>query len=245
MLKNGKLLPIVDIEESVWAYGISMQVSDTTAVVLDRYLLGGASTGRNDGLTPDGSTTKPLAQWTDAEISEFAPRIAIADKLSQTSSAIAVVELRKGTLDELSSHLHQMLTQAELAEQAALDGDHDTVAAAETELARLEGELSKFIGQNTNGQITNTLASDEASQIENQVIRILDTQSPSVASQYLAAIEVDMAAVITHAHSAAGCPICSAMASEQPFNPELAPAAATKTAAEFGSARAHVLELQI
>ena len=213
-----------------------MQVSDTTALVLDRYLLGGASTGRNDGSTPDGGTTKPLAEWTDAEISEFAPRIAIADRLSHTSSAIAVVELRKGTLDELSGHLFQMLTQVELAEQAALDGDHDTVAAAETELARLEGELSKFIGQNTNGQITNTLASDEASQIDNQVIRILDAQSPSVASQYLAAIEVDMATVITHAHSAAGCPICSAMASEQPFDPELAPAAATKTAAEFGSA---------
>ena len=213
-----------------------MQVSDTTALVLDRYLLGGTSTGRNDGSSVEAGTTKPLAQWSEAEISEFAPRIAIADKLSQTSSAIAVVELKKGTLDELSGHLYQMLTQVELAEQATFDGDHDTVAAAEAELARLEGELSKFIGQNTNGQITNTLASDEASQVDNQVIRILDTQSPSVASQYLAAIEVDMATVITHAHSAAGCPICSAMASEQPFDPELAPAAATKTAAEFGSA---------
>ena len=212
-----------------------MQVSDTTALVLDRYLLGGATTGPSGGPT-DAGTTKPLAQWTEAEISDFAPRIAIADKLSETSSAIAVVELRKGSLDELSGHLYQMLTQVELAEQAALDGDQETVAAAETELARLETELSKFIGQNTSGQITNTLASDEASQIDNQVIRILDTQSPSVSSQYLAAIEVDMATVITHAHSAAGCPICSAMASEQPFDPDLAPAAATKTAAEFGSA---------
>ena len=212
-----------------------MQVSDTTAIVLDRYLLGGATTGPYSGST-DSAATKPLAQWTEAEISDFAPRIAIADKLSETSSAIAVVELRKGSLDELSGHLYQMLTQVELAEQAALDGDQETVAAAETELARLETELSKFIGQNTSGQITNTLASDEASQIDNQVIRILDTQSPSVSSQYLAAIEVDMATVITHAHSAAGCPICSAMASEQPFDPDLAPAAATKTAAEFGSA---------
>ena len=212
-----------------------MQVSDTTALVLDRYLLGGATTGSSSG-SPGSGTTKPLAQWTEAEISEFAPRIAIADRLSDTSSAIAVVELRKGTLDELSGHLYEMLTQVELAEQAALDGDHDTVASAETELTRLEGELSKFIGQNTNGQITNTLASDEASQLDNQVIRILDTQSPSVSSQYLAAIEVDMATVITHAHSAAGCPICSAMSSDQPFDQDLAPAAATTTAAEFGSA---------
>ena len=179
-----------------------MQVSDTTALVLDRYLLGGVTTGPYSGST-DSAATKPLAQWTEAEISDFAPRIAIADKLSETSSAIAVVELRKGSLDELSGHLYQMLTQVELAEQAALDGDQETVAAAETELARLETELSKFIGQNTSGQITNTLASDEASQIDNQVIRILDTQSPSVSSQYLAAIEVDMATVITHAHSAA------------------------------------------
>ena len=212
-----------------------MQVSDTTALVLDRYLLGGATTGSSSG-SPGSGTTKPLAQWTEAEISEFAPRIAIADRLSDTSSVIAVVELRKGTLDELSGHLYEMLTQVELAEQAALDGDHDTVASAETELARLEGELSKFIGQNTNGQITNTLASDEASQLDNQVIKILDTQSPSVSSQYLAAIEVDMATVITHAHSAAGCPICAAMASEQQFDPDLVPAAATTTAAEFGSA---------
>ena len=73
-----------------------MQVSDTTALVLDRYLLGGASTGPDDGST-DGATTKPLAQWTEAEISEFAPRIAVADRLADTSSAIAIVELRKGT----------------------------------------------------------------------------------------------------------------------------------------------------
>ena len=212
-----------------------MQVSDTTALVLDRYLLGGATTGQTSDST-DADGTKPLAQWTEAEINEFAPRIAIADKLSDTSSAIAVVELRKGSLDELSGHLYKMLTQVELAEQASLDGDQETVAAAETELARLEVELSKFIGQNTNGKITNTLASDDASQVDNQVIRILNTESPSVSSQYLAAIEVDMAAVITHAHSSAGCPICSAMASEQPFDPDLAPAAATKTAAEFGSA---------
>ena len=190
-----------------------MQVSDTTALVLDRYLLGGATTGPSGGPT-DAGGTKPLAQWTEAEISEFAPRIAIADTLSDTSSSIAVVELRKGSLDELSGHLYQMLTQVELAEQAALDGDQETVAAAETELARLETELSKFIGQNTNGQITNTLTADEASQIDNQVIRILDTQSPSVSSQYLAAIEVDMATVITHAHSAAGCPICAAMTTQ-------------------------------
>lgn len=213
-----------------------MQISDTTALVLDRYLLGGATTGPAGESTGAGNT-KPLSQWTGAEISEFAPKIAIADKLSDTSSAIAVVELRKGSLDELSDHLYKMLTQVELAEQATLDGDRETVAATETELARLETELSKFVGQNTNGQITNTVASDAASQIDNQVIRILDTQSPSVSSQYLAAIEVDMATVITHAHSAAGCPICAAMlASEPPFDPELAPAAATKTAAEFGSA---------
>ena len=155
--------------------------------------------------------TKPLAQWTEAEISEFAPRIAVADRLSDTSSAIAIVELRKGTLDELSGHLYQMLTQVELAEQAAIDGDLDTVAVAEAELARLESELSKFIGQNTEGRIVNTLATDEATQLDGQVIRILDTQSPSVSSEYLAAIEVDMATVITHAHSAAGCPICEAM----------------------------------
>ena len=102
-----------------------MQVSDTTALVLDRYLLGGATTGPSGGPT-DAGTTKPLAQWTEAEISDFAPRIAIADKLSETSSAIAVVELRKGSLDELSGHLYQMLTQVELAEQAALDGDQET-----------------------------------------------------------------------------------------------------------------------
>ena len=213
-----------------------MQVSDTTALVLDRYLLGGTTTGTSEEPTSGAGATKPLSQWTEAEISEFAPRIAIADKLSDTSSAIAVVELRKGSLDELSGHLYQMLTQIELAEQATLDGDHETVAAAEAELARQETDLSKFIGQNTNSQIISTLASDEASQIDNQIIRILDAQSPTVSSQYLAAIEVDMAAVITHAHSAAGCPICAAMASEQPFDPELAPAAATKTAAEFGSA---------
>jgi len=212
-----------------------MQVSDTTALVLDRYLLGGATTGSNGGST-NTDATKPLSQWTEAEISEFAPKIAIADKLSDTSSAIAVVELRKGSLDELSDHLYRMLTQVELAEQATLDGDQEAVAAAEKELAHLEAELSKFIGQNTNGKITNTLASDDISQVDNQVIRILDTRSPSVSSQYLAAIEVDMATVITHAHTAAGCPICAAMASEQPFDPNLAPAAATKTAAEFGSA---------
>ena len=191
-----------------------MQVSDTTALVLDRYLLGGASTSPNGGST-DGATTKPLAQWTEAEISEFAPRIAVADRLSDTSSAIAIVELRKGTLDELSGHLYQMLTQVEMAEQAAIDGDLDTVAVAEAELARLESELSKFIGQNTEGRIVNTLATDEATQLDGQVIRILDTQSPSVSSEYLAAIEVDMATVITHAHSAAGCPICEAMVAEQ------------------------------
>ena len=212
-----------------------MQVSDTTALVLDRYLLGGTTTGSNGGST-DAGTTKPLSQWTEAEISEFAPKIAIADKLSDTSSAIAVVELRKGSLDELSDHLYQMLTQVELAEQAALDSDQETIAAAETELARLEVQLSAFIGQNTNGKIVNTIASDEETVLDGQVIRILDTQSPSVSSQYLAAIEVDMATVITHAHSAAGCPICTAMASEQPFDPNLVPAAATKTAAEFGSA---------
>ena len=93
-----------------------MQVSDTTALVLDRYLLGGATTGSSGGSTGAG-TTKPLAQWTEAEISDFAPRIAIADRLSETSSAIAVVELKKGSLDELSDHLYQMLTQVELAEQ--------------------------------------------------------------------------------------------------------------------------------
>ncbi len=191
-----------------------MQVSDTTALVLDRYLLGGASTGVNGGSTDD-ATTKPLAQWTEAEISEFAPRIAVADRLSDTSSAIAIVELRKGTLDELSGHLYQMLTQVEMAEQAAIDGDLDTVAVAEAELARLEAELSKFIGQNTEGRIVNTLATDEVTQLDGQVIRILDTQSPSVTSDYLAAIEVDMATVITHAHSAAGCPICEAMVAEQ------------------------------
>ena len=212
-----------------------MQVSDTTALVLDRYLLGGATTSPSDGLMDPG-TTKPLSQWTEAEISEFAPRIAIADRLSDTSAAISIIELRKGTLDELSGHIYQMLTQVELAEQAAVDGDLDTIAVAEVELVRLESELSKFIGQNTEGQIVNTLATDEATQLDGKVIRILDTQSPSVSSQYLAAIEVDMATVITHAHSAAGCPICAAMASEQPFNADLAPAAATKTAAEFGSA---------
>ena len=37
-----------------------------------------------------------------------------------------------------------MLTQVELAEQAALDGDQDTIAAAETEIARLESELSNL-----------------------------------------------------------------------------------------------------
>ena len=85
-----------------------------------------------------------------------------------------------------------MLTQVEMAEQAAIDGDLDTVAIAEAELARLESELSKFIGQNTEGRIVNTLATDEATQLDGQVIRILDTQSPSVCSEYLAAIEVDM-----------------------------------------------------
>ena len=87
-----------------------MQVSDTTALVLDRYLLGGASTGPSGGPT-DAGTTKPLAQWTEAEINEFAPRIAVADRLSDTSSAISIIELRKGTLDELSGHLYQMLTR--------------------------------------------------------------------------------------------------------------------------------------
>ena len=159
-------------------------------------------------------TTKPLAQWTEAEISEFAPRIAFADRLSDTSSAISIVELRKGTLDELSGHLYQMLTQVELAEQAAIDGDLDTIASAEAELASLESELSKFIGQNVEGKVISALSTDDASQLDGKVIRILDTQSPSVSSQYLAAIEVDMATVITHAHSAAGCPICAAMVAE-------------------------------
>ena len=61
-----------------------------------------------------------------------------------------------------------MLTQVELAEQAAIDGDLDTVASAEAELARLESELSKFIGQNTEGKIVNTLATDEATQLDGQ-----------------------------------------------------------------------------
>jgi len=212
-----------------------MQVSDTTALVLDRYLLGGATTGASDG-SNGADATKPLSQWTEAEISEFAPRLAIADRLSETSSSISIIELRKGTLDELSGHIYQMLTQVEMAEQAAIDGDLSTVAAAQDELARLETELSKFIGQNVNGQIVNTVATDEATQLDDQVIRILDTKSPSVSSQYLAAIEVDMATVITHAHSAAGCPICAALASEQQFDSDLVPAAATTTAAEFGSA---------
>jgi len=212
-----------------------MQVSDTTALVLDRYLLGGATTGPSDG-SNGADATKPLSQWTEAEISEFAPRLAIADRLTETSSSISIIELRKGTLDELSGHIYQMLTQVEMAEQAAIDGDLSTVAAAEAELARLEKELSKFIGQNVNGQIVNTVATDEATQLDDQVIRILDTKSPSVSSQYLAAIEVDMSTVITHAHSAAGCPICAALASEQQFDSDLVPAAATTTAAEFGSA---------
>ena len=190
-----------------------MQVSDTTALVLDRYLLGVATTGPDSGST-DSAATKPLAQWTEAEISEFAPRIAIADRLSDTSSAISVIELRKGTLDELSGHLYQMLTQVEMVEQAAIDGDTDTIASAEAEIARSESELSKFIGQNAEGQIVSTLSTDEATQLDGNVIRILDTESPSVSSQYLAAIEVDMASVITHAHSAAGCPICAAMVAE-------------------------------
>ena len=190
-----------------------MQVSDTTALVLDRYLLGGVTTSPSGGST-DESNTKPLAQWTEAEISEFAPRIAVADRLSDTSSAISIVELRKGTLDELSGHLYQMLTQVELAEQAAIDGDLDTIASAEAELASLESELSKFIGQNVEGKVVSTLSTDDASQLDGKVLRILDTQSPSVSSQYLAAIEVDMATVITHAHSSAGCPICAAMVAE-------------------------------
>ena len=190
-----------------------MQVSDTTALVLDRYLLGGVTTSPSGGST-DETNTKPLAQWTEAEISEFAPRIAVADRLSDTSSAISIVELRKGTLDELSGHLYQMLTQVELAEQAAIDGDLDTIASAEAELASLESELSKFIGQNVEGKVVSTLSTDDASQLDGKVLRILDTQSPSVSSQYLAAIEVDMATVITHAHSSAGCPICAAMVAE-------------------------------
>ena len=63
-----------------------------------------------------------------------------------------------------------MLTQVEMAEQAAIDGDLDTVAVAEAELARLESELSKFIGQNTEGRIVNTLATDEATQLDGQVM---------------------------------------------------------------------------
>ena len=50
-----------------------MQVSDTTALVLDRYLLGGTTTGASDG-SNGADATKPLSQWTEAEISEFAPR---------------------------------------------------------------------------------------------------------------------------------------------------------------------------
>ena len=107
-----------------------------------------------------------------------------------------------------------MLTQVELAEQAAIDGDLDTIASAEAELASLESELSKFIGQNVEGKVVSTLSTDDASQLDGKVLRILDTQSPSVSSQYLAAIEVDMATVITHAHSSAGCPICAAMVAE-------------------------------
>ena len=161
-----------------------MQVSDTTALVLDRYLLGGVTTNPSGGST-DETNTKPLAQWTEAEISEFAPRIAVADRLSDTSSAISIVELRKGTLDELSGHLYQMLTQVELAEQAAIDGDLDTIASAEAELASLESELSKFIGQNVEDHVISALSTDDASQLDGKVLRILDTQSPSVSSQYL------------------------------------------------------------
>ena len=151
------------------------------------------------------------SSFSDVEISEWAPTIAIADTFSDAAASVAIVTLSAGSLDGLASILLQMKAATEDATEASRVGSSQDYTQAIDVLSRLEQDISQFIGSNLASPETFTTSMVESQEggFQSRFFQVLD-MSEVEGFDSLASLEVDMAAVMTSAHDASTCPICQA-----------------------------------
>jgi flagellin-like hook-associated protein FlgL len=144
------------------------------------------------------------------DLSKLAPTIAIADTLSDSATAVSIVTLKAGSLEGLAEILNKMRTLTEVAFSASVAGDIEEYDRALLEIQDAETEISKFIGNNLASPASlSTSLVESTGGFEKRFFQILD-MSDVDGFDLLASVEVDLASVLTHAHSPAGCPICEA-----------------------------------
>jgi flagellin-like hook-associated protein FlgL len=160
--------------------------------------------------TSSSSTDTTFDNASTVEISTLAPTIALADTLSDSATAISIVTLKAGSLEGLSDLLNRMRTLTEVAFSASVEGDTATYEQALLDIQDAETEISRYVGENlASPESLKTTLVESGGGFEKRFFQVLDMSGVD-GFDLLASIEVDMASVLTHAHSPAGCPICEA-----------------------------------
>ena len=183
-----------------------MEISGySTADVLSQ-MIGFSSPNRPDA----GVTDSTFDNSSTVDISTLAPTIALADTLSDSATAVSIVTLKAGSLEGLADILNRMRTLTEVAFSASVAGDTATYDQALLDIQDAETEISKYVGENlASPESLTTSLVESTSGFEKRFFQVLDMAGVD-GFDLLASIEVDMASVLTHAHSPIGCPICEA-----------------------------------
>lgn len=181
-----------------------MEVQNSTAIWLANRL--GITT---NSIEPSTTSATPNATANVLASSSYQPSVhvlAIADKLTDGSSAIAIVSLREDSLEGLAIHLEAIQGKVSELNSALTPIEKQTLL---NDIDNLEKDMSKFIAENLISQVDGVIKKrnipDEGFE---RFIQILDTETSTGSPGFMATIEVDMAEVLTHAHSPVSCPIC-------------------------------------
>lgn len=181
-----------------------MEVQNSTAIWLANRL--GITT---NSIEPSTTSATPNATTNVLASSSYQPSahvLAIADKLIDGSSAIAVVSLREDSLEGLATYLEAIQGKVSQLNSDLTPIEEQTLL---TDIDNLEKEMSKFVAKNLISQVDGVIEKRNVpDQGFERFIQILDTETSSGAAGFIATIEVDMAEVLTHAHSPVSCPIC-------------------------------------
>jgi len=158
----------------------------------------------------DGSADSTFDNSSSVDISTLAPTIALADTLSDSSTAVSIVTLKAGSLEGLAEILNRMRTLTEIAYSASIASDTETYNQALLDIQTAETQISQYVGENlASPESVTTSLVESTSGFEKRFFQVLDMAGVD-GFDLLASIEVDMASVLTHAHSPIGCPICEA-----------------------------------
>ena len=194
--------------------------------------------------TSDATVDSGLTESNFTE--QHRPTIAIADRLSDTSSAASIVQLRAGSLEQLGNFLSEIKSRVEKIEVSSELSSVDSNVLLD-EIGELEKQMSQYIGENLITDVNGSVVQRQLPESGfDRFMQVVESVSADGAQDLLATIEVDMAEVLSHSHSPVSCPICQQSTSSQALGipgsvssaPQISEDAATTTTTNVTGAKA-------